>query len=68
MFDIASLPLEAPLPIMALYVVGNLVRGFITDYHARKERVEAQKVSENVRVLKSKLDAAEAEVERLKSK
>ena len=75
MFELSSIPVDAPLPFIAVAVLFNLVRHALNLHHERKKEAAEEVTNERIVVLSSKLAKAEQtiehlreEVERLKNK
>lgn len=75
MFELSSIPVDAPLPFIAIAVLFNLVRHALNLHHERKREASEEATNDKIVLLSSKLARAEQtiehlreEVERLKSK
>lgn len=75
MFELSSIPVDAPLPFIAIAVLFNLVRHALNLHHERKKEAAEEATNERIVLLSAQLARAEQtieylrdEVERLKSK
>lgn len=75
MFELSSIPVDAPLPFIAIAVLFNLVRHALNLHHERKKEAAEDATNERIVLLSAQLARAEQtieylrdEVERLKSK
>lgn len=75
MFELSSIPVDAPLPFIAIAVLFNLVRHALNLHHDRKKAAAEEATNERIVLLSAKLARAEQtiehlrdEVERLKNK
>lgn len=75
MFELSSIPVDAPLPFIAIAVLFNLVRHALNLHHERKKEAAEEATNERIVLLSAQLARAEQtieylrdEIERLKSK
>lgn len=68
MFDLTTLPVDTPLPFVAIAVVANLVRRAIDRYHERKKQEANTEMHDRIVILSAKLAASEAKCEALEAR
>lgn len=67
MFDLSQVPMDAPLPFIALAVLYNLIRHALNLHHERKQEKEDTAVQERIVKLTADLAEARAEIRHLES-
>lgn len=66
MFELSSIPVDAPLPFIAIAVLFNLVRHALNLHHERKKEAAEEATNERIVLLSAQLARAEQTIEHLR--